>query len=166
LIGKWIQGWADRRQQKELHEYLRLIQNMDDDELGMTLALAIIQRHKLHDRFGWNLLDPSSVWLYDSGATLKLVNVINQMKTDGQQVAAGPLMIWAHTLRAMSPPSSPQLRNLGRGLWLELSRGFPHVPKQAEAWFLMSGYEANTDGYDRFPEGLAPTGRSTVLRHP
>jgi hypothetical protein len=35
-------------------------------------------------------------------------------------------MVWLHTLRCLT---TPELRDLGRQMWQELERGFPHTPE-------------------------------------
>jgi len=91
------------------------------------VACATDWRHKLHDE-GCDLLDPSICLAKDPMITFRLSNAIGKLQRSGNPQLAAGLMVWVHTLRAMT---RPELRTLGRAMWRELERGFPHVEEAA-----------------------------------
>ena len=74
-------------------------------------------------------------------------------KKKNNPIAASALMVWAHTARA---GIRLELRSLGRELWRELSRGFPHVDEAAASFKALSGRSLNIEGAKQFPKGLTP----------
>jgi hypothetical protein len=147
--------WATNSQAKDLEQFTARLSAMDSYEIGMIVAVATDRRHKLGELYGWDMLDPLSVEKLDPYAAVKLSRIIKQVQSDGHTIVAAGLMVWIHTLRA---GTSLDLRILGRRLWSQLSRGFPHAI-DAELSLdntRRDGIILNMQGYDQFPIGLTP----------
>lgn len=151
--------WADGRQQKEIGDYIRHLRSMDGDEIGWVMAIASHQRQKLETSRGWPLLYPAACWRLEPNIAIKLTQVTLEIQRQNSPQLAAGLMVWVHTIRVLSPTSSPELRQLGREMWGELSRGFKHVSSAADQIAAMTGNRPCIDGADNVPDGLAPTHR-------
>jgi len=111
----------------DLERFLVALKGMSDQELGMVVAMAAILRMELRPQglFPDEALDIASTLpkserkAVRSGMSGLALNL--QKKNDP---SAGAAMVWLHTLRALQ---FPELRLLGRQMWGELQRGFPHV---------------------------------------
>jgi len=144
-----VNNWASKRQRKDLEDFLLRLRAMDGEEIGHLVAVATHVRHKIEAK-GHSLLDPLSnePWI-----TAGLSKHTVQLQKEGDLVTAAGLMVWVHTLRA---GSHLEIRQLGRNMWRELERGFPHVEDAALGAVVTLGVELNTDGSDSIPLGLNP----------
>ena len=86
--------------------------------LNSVVTLATDRRHKLHDE-GWDLLDPSICLARDPMITFRLSSMIKQLQQSGNPQLAAGLMVWVHSLRALT---RPELRSLGRDMWRGIVR--------------------------------------------
>lgn len=144
--------WATGRQRKELTDFVQNLRAMDGTEIGMVLAMATAYRHDLARR-GVDLLQPAILLAADPGITFTLARTIQQHQKHGEMSLSAALMVWVHTLRATS---RLELRQLGRDMWRELERGFPHAIENSMSLMALTGQTANIEGYDQFPDGLTP----------
>lgn len=115
--------WAKDTQKKELTEFVDALSAMDADELGLPVAFAADFRIKLFAT-GVDLGDPLSVNSKFPELTSQLSREVLSLQRQERTVEAAPLIIWVHSLRALS---RPELRKLGRKMWGELQRGFRYV---------------------------------------
>jgi hypothetical protein len=151
LIQK-MDKWATNKQREEMVNFIALLRSMDGSELGHAVAIATHARHKL-ETTGHHPMDPIVYTSINPGFPLFLSRVTNEFKKKRQDQDAAAYMIWTHTARA---GVRLELRSLGRELWRELSRGFPHVEESAHSFFLLSGIRLNISFAQQFPSGLTP----------
>jgi hypothetical protein len=122
-------GAAQRSQEAEMLSFVKSLKGMTTDELATLLVAATCQRVKFPD-FGIRLTEaldgmaPSGYEAYP----LRIGSTLRQMQKDQDFAAAGAMMIWAHSMRAVV---SPALRIHGKEVWAELLRGIPRV---ADSW--------------------------------
>lgn len=111
----------------DLERFLVALKGMSDQELGAVAATAAILRMKLRQQnlFPDEALDIASA-LPESRQKAVRIGIYG-LARDFQKrndPSAGAAMVWLHTLRALQ---FSELRLLGRQMWCELQRGFPHV---------------------------------------
>ena len=152
MLRRMFDSWAGNKQVKELSSFVDNLRAADGSELGMVVACATNWRHEL-GQDGWDLLEPSLCLATDPMITFRLTKAIQKLQHDGRPELAVGLMVWVHTLRAST---RLQLRSLGRDMWRELSRGFPHVDEAAVGTFRIMGTAFDTRNSDQFPSGLTP----------
>lgn len=152
MLGRILDRWASGRQAKEIQFFLNGLRAADADEIGLIVASSADWRHKLIET-GFDPLLPAVCLAKDSTITFQISRTIELLQKAGQQHYCAGLMVWAHTLRAMT---RPELRLYGRQMWAELARGFPYAPASAFNAKMLFGMEFRLSGYDRFPDGLTP----------
>ena len=150
MLGRLFDSWAGKKQAKELKSFVENLRAADGSELGMVVACATNWRHELRQD-GWDLLAPSLCLATDPMITFRLIKAIQKLQHDDRPELAVGLMVWVHTLRALT---RLQLRSLGRDMWRELSRGFPHVDEAAVGAFAIMGTKFDTRNSDQFLSGL------------
>ncbi len=134
-------------------DFIRRTAVQDGQDLGFPLAMAFDFRNEMLKTSGLDLLQPSAVLMLEPLAVVQLVGAVKQNQASGNLMVAAPMIIWVHTLRAMT---SHELRPHGRALWRELARGFPHVDYGAATFYSMTGQRLDTTGKGQFPDGLTP----------
>lgn len=139
-------------QRKELEHFLEGLRGADSDDIGLIVACATDWRHRLAVG-GCDLRFPAVCLLSDSTITFKLVKQIQALQKQGLPHLAVGLMVWVHSLRAMT---RPELRRLGREMWKELSRGFDCAEEKAIGAASLIGVKYRTDDCDCIPDGLTP----------
>jgi hypothetical protein len=111
----------------DLERFLVALKGMSDQELGTVVAMAAILRMELRPQglFPDDALDIASTLPENDQKAVR--SAMSGLALDLQKrhhPSAGAAMVWLHTLRALQ---FPELRLLGRQMWVELKRGFPHV---------------------------------------
>lgn len=152
MFDRLVRNWAVRRQRAEMSQFADFLSAMDGKEIGMVVACATHVRHQLENE-GTMLLFPQLEIQKDPMVTARLSRMVEIMQKEKRPRDAAAVMVWVHTLRAMS---CLELRMLGRKIWKELSRGFPHVEWAADVVEEMVGKPCNVGGYEQFPGGLTP----------
>jgi hypothetical protein len=111
----------------DLERFLLALKGMSDEEIGTLVAMAAVLRMELREQ---NLFPDAALGV---GTPLPereqgtLQANLSRMVLDLQKnnsPNAGAAMVWLHSLRAFR---YPEVRLLGRQMWGELERGFPHV---------------------------------------
>ncbi|MFQ5764908.1 MAG: hypothetical protein ACE5GT_08270 [Rhodospirillales bacterium] len=133
LFGK-IRTQALSAGTKETETFVTGLKAMGDRELGALVAVATVIRVNMdthgviaEDVFGDGPL-PSAEIL---GRTQMHINkVARQFTKLGLPSDAAGAMVWSYTLRCLNVP---ELMPLGREMWAELRRGFPHVEEALKA---------------------------------
>lgn len=148
-----VLGWATRSQRAELAEFISRLHAMDGSEIGLIVACATNHRHVLATHNGWDLLNPATLEIADPMIALKLGDIVRSLQGKGRPELAAGTMVWLHTVRAAS---NLDLRQSGREMWRELSRGFDHAEEAAVDFATLTGHVFDTHGYDTFPAGLTP----------
>lgn len=155
-------GWLHRKavkaatakQAAELEEFLSLMREMNSDEIAAVVLMATQTRLLLETK-GYNLLEPTEAFRFDTNIAITLTKVVQGQQAQGDKAAAAATMVWLFTVRTAI---DLEIRSLGRQLWRELSRGFPQVHV---AYWALHGVLRNFDTrclseYDRIPAGLEP----------
>ena len=153
MLGRILDKWTTNKQRKEILEFIEGLSAMDGHELGLLVACANDTRLKILGRDGYNLGDPVGLIAREPFFTFHLVKQVHRMQRQGKTVESSQLMVWVHTLRASE---NIKIRNHGRAMWQQLSRGFPHVATAAQDFQQMTGVSLDTNGFDSFPLGLTP----------
>jgi len=146
-----IVKWTSDKQRAELEEFVALLRVMDGPEIGRAIALATHFRHFL-EADGHHPMDPIGYAATRPEFAVSLSRTANDLERRKKPEATA-FTIWMHTMRA---GARPELRDLGRDMWRELSRGFPHVQSAARTFRVQTGILLQTDDADRFPAGLIP----------
>lgn len=150
----WFSSFFRRRAlrdaKREMMAFVGRLAAMDDQDVGLLLAIATDQRHALK-REGWDLLHPSQS-LSANPRLLRDLELVISMHGKKSPSAALAAMIWVHTCRTVE---FPELSALARTMWARLAAGFPHTEVQAR-WAGVQGRQLDFSGYDTFPEGMAP----------
>jgi hypothetical protein len=111
----------------DLERFIVALKGMSAEELGTVVALAAILRMELRAQglFPDDALDIASQLPESEQKAVR--SGMSGLTLDFQKKnhpSAGAAMVWLHTLRALQ---FPELRLLGRQMWGQLQRGFPHV---------------------------------------
>ena len=111
----------------DLERFNVALKGMSDQELGTVVAMAAALRMELREAglfpdealgVGFPLPEDKQDFIRRNIGGL----VLDWQKKNHPNTAAA--MVWAHTLRAYH---FPEVRLLGRQMWGELERGFPHA---------------------------------------
>lgn len=131
-MGGWLsglmQGRAEEAAAKEVRRFVDGLARMPERDLGVVVGIAAVVRVNMETH---GIL-PEGLFQSDSlpparelGLLQWRINGVARDFTKARQAAdATGAMIWSYSLRCLN---LPQLRPLGRTLWGELQRGFPHV---------------------------------------
>ncbi|MGY4751421.1 hypothetical protein ACVNHC_16320 [Pannonibacter sp. Q-1] len=155
MVFGWLKGAAERKfadmQRAELQHFIDMLAGVDDDQLGLIVAVATNFRHSVGGTV--DLLDPINT--VDVNIPLQFVRHYQNLQKKGLQVLAPGVAVWLHTTRAVHSPSN---RELVRQMWGILKRGFPHVEEAAIGFSSMTGESLDYSGYDQIPTGFEPRG--------
>ena len=142
------------QQRKQLTDFITLLRNADDEEVGLALAASVSFAHYFAVDTSIDLFEPSTALLLQPDLSFQFARQIEEAQAAGNMVAASQRMVWAHTLRACN---NGQLRGHGRELWGELmTRGLPHAEACAESIELFTGRPARLGRLGEVPAGLTP----------
>ncbi|MGV7219588.1 hypothetical protein [Bradyrhizobium sp. UFLA05-112] len=97
------------------------------------------------------MLQPGAVLAQHPELTFNFSRTVQKLQGSGDFAAAAGLIVWVHSLRAMT---DPLLREDGRAMWRELARGFPHVMRTTAELEAATGKRVKIEGWQTFPEGL------------
>jgi hypothetical protein len=145
-------SWGIRRQRKELQSFIDNLSALDGQDVGFLVALATNTRIKLEGA-GYRLLDPIADYPSDPAVPLRLNRMVRELQKNGMMPEAAAMMVWLHTMRA---GARIELRQLGRDMWAQLQRGFPHVITSSIGVRSADGSPLDIHGYNSFPAGLTP----------
>lgn len=114
----------------EMTRYINYLRGGDDDDVSMILLFATLARENLlpqnyeeqclSSRLGGGPPDPDTALQFQG----ELLRTYKQLQRANDLEMASALAVWVHTNRAFC---YPEVRYLGRELWAQLSRGFPHL---------------------------------------
>lgn len=130
MLIRWLkrrlQLAAIRGGRADLDRFLASLRGMADDEIASLVAMAAISRivMRRHNHLpDWSLaIVPAHRQPEQARIQWKVSGAIRDMQSQGMTPEAAAAMVWLHSLRALT---TPELRFLGREMWLELQRGFP-----------------------------------------
>ncbi|MEC7472908.1 MAG: hypothetical protein VX946_06065 [Pseudomonadota bacterium] len=145
-------SWAIRRQRKELESFIERLRSLDGADIGFLLAVATDIRAKL-EKSGFRMMDPIVDFHCDPLLPTKLNSIVRDFQKRKMMAEAAGAMVWLHTARA---GARIELRQLGRDMWKQLQRGFPHVIASSVGARSIDGFALELHGFDAFPAGLTP----------
>jgi hypothetical protein len=165
LFGNWLRRRIElagvQSGTQDLERFVASLHGMSDTELATLVVIATAVRVSLRmngqapdEAYGLTNFPPKEqaiVQLFVSG-------LVKKFQTSGRQAYAAGAMVWLHTLRA---GSTPELRLLGRRMWGELTRGFPHVSEAIEDMGTVTGDALPPEVASEsnfIPPGLEPLG--------
>jgi hypothetical protein len=129
MVAVMLSIWFRRRDQlapvdgvrEDLERFVDSLRGMSDDEVGAVVAFAAIARVALRRAgvFPDELLQITSA-KKQANAQLAVARVVRRYRAERRFAEATGVMVWLHTLRALS---TPQVRHLGREMWRQLQRG-------------------------------------------
>lgn len=132
-------GWLKRRAElaslraatEDLDRFLAGLQGATSEELGVLVAIATFLRANLRKE---GILPDSVLGIglpatpdEEITAVMQLPRLIKLFQKEGQSSDAAGAMVWLHSVRVIA--LYPELRNKGREMWRELSRGFGQAPQ-------------------------------------
>ena len=151
---RWLFNFFDRRvtaqNRNELEGFISMLSSMTDAEMAELVAFATHLRHGF-EQAGNNVLDPFTLWIKKPQALPEIIRLIQDFQSKNNHAAAGALMVWGHSIRAVSQSG---LLPLGQQMWLQLSRGFGGVAAAKDNLQKRSGLEINVSDATQIPLSL------------
>jgi len=151
---RWMFNILDKRvaanDRKELVEFLELISSASNSEVAEIVVYATHIRHMLEES-GNYVLDPFTLFLEKPAVLSMLIKAIQFYQSENNHNAAVSFMIWFHSIRAVS---RNELRPLGQELWIQLSRGFPHITQARKEICQITGLQIDISDATKIPLGL------------
>jgi len=134
-----MQGWAQKRYRKEAVRLLDHLKTLDDESIGLVLAIATHHRNALLET-GIDLRNLTALAEIQPMYQHELAKAVNVLTRNKRQHDSLGLQIWVHSLRCVADRG---LYGLGVELWRELKRGQPHVAKARKLVTKETGFELN-----------------------
>lgn len=138
---------------KEITDYLEILKGMSSEELGLAVLSALTFRKNFLRKNNVDLMDPLLVLNQNPDIVINLCQAYEKVIEDNKPYLGVPLAIWIHTLRSIE---NPIIRSIGRQVWNELSRGFPHCRSKRESYNTIYGNKSSMELVGKFPKGLEP----------
>ena len=148
--------------EEEIQQFIDGLRSMSNEDIGIILAVATVVRVNLEDQkhlpmgiYGNSQLPPPQVLM---NKMMDMAKVARHFDRLGQTTDAVATVVVLNTLRCLN---AGELRKLGRGIWIELVRGIPHVEKA-----LLEGEQNKGEPFPKrvwseytvIPAGLEPEG--------
>ena len=111
----------------DLERFLASLKALSDQELGTVVAMAAIIRVELREK---NRFPDAALGIgvplpdVERDDLRRNLSGLVQSFQQREHPSTSGAMVWLHSLRAFH---FPEVRMLGRQMWAELERGFPHV---------------------------------------
>jgi hypothetical protein len=133
VVAVMLSIWFRRRDQlapvegarEDLERFVDSLRGMSDKEVGGVVAFAAIARVALRKSglLPDELLQITSA-KKQANAQLAVAQVVSRYRAERRFAEATGVMVWLHTLRALS---TPKVRHLGLEMWRQLQRGPLHA---------------------------------------
>lgn len=151
MFGKMTRGWARKRYVKEAKELVDHLQELDDESIGLVLAIAVHHRNILISegaamRDLTQLVKDAPMYQHD---VAKAVGILARKKRLHDALG---LQVWVHSLRAVADSS---LYTQAVQVWRELKRGQPHVAKARKLVKKETGFELDISMANEMPSEFA-----------
>ncbi|MEI7605804.1 MAG: hypothetical protein WCJ64_00325 [Rhodospirillaceae bacterium] len=136
--------------------YLQFLRTAPSEDIGAILAVATGQRKFLEARYGVSLLDPGSIQKDSKIICRDMRFFAANLSDDSNAGAEIGIWLWIFTLESSQ---DLEMRPMGRAIWREIQRGFPHVLIKAQEMDLLSGRvllqnSVAIGDYNVIPKGL------------
>jgi hypothetical protein len=149
-----VRNAAVSAQGRELQSFIDMLTSLDGYDIGMTVAMISYARHVLEKTYKVDLLDPVTAIAARPNMIIEVGSLVADLQKSNKPAVAAGFIVWVHTLRAAH---SLELRQLGRDLWGQLQRGFPHVQACLETLPLLIGDVPMPENVATIPIGFSPT---------
>ncbi|MEX0694885.1 MAG: hypothetical protein WD075_10600 [Rhodospirillales bacterium] len=134
-----MRGWAQKRYRKEALQMLEHIRKLDNDAMGLVLAIAAHHRNALM-REGVDLRHLTALSREAPMCQHELAQAVNVLAKKKRQHDALGLQVWVHSLRGVV---HADVYGVGLDIWRELKRGLPHVAKARTLVRKETGFDLN-----------------------
>lgn len=145
---------------REVDRFVRGLRAMDAQDMGAMVAIATAIRvnFETHGVIPEGVFEDGHLPSVETLGVLqmKINKVSRQFKKLGLPSDSAGAMVWSYSLRCLNVP---ELRPLGREMWAEMKRGFPHVKDALEEGEGRKGEpfpERVWQGWNMIPLGLEP----------
>lgn len=167
-----LSEWLRRRFERDaitsgrvgLERFVASLRAQSENEIAMIVVVAAAIRVRLRDagHLPDDVLHATSSHEYEQATVQQRVSrLVRKFQTDSEYIDAAGAMVWVHTLRSLT---IPELRDLGRQMWQQLERGFPHTPDalaRIEAVTRRASPSGTLPACQFIPEDLDPHGLRT-----
>jgi hypothetical protein len=154
MILQWFKKLAREKFIKtmrgEADSWITSLRSLDAEEIAGVLAIALTQAAFLRAQLKAEPYEPQLTVIQHPNICITLNSAIRHLQKEGMPQPAAGMFVWLFTFRAAM---FVELRDTGRQLWKELSRGEPHVPTAA-AQFAAVGFDVSIEDWGRVPTGM------------
>lgn len=140
-------------QEREMSDWIRKLQAQDGEEVAAIVAMAMHYRNSMLFDLKIDLMYPFVAIQNERMLGVRLNQHLQEVQREKMFSLASGIIVWLFTIRAAQEPG---LRLLGRELWRQLARGFPHVVQAASSLKQVSGIALDVRDAGRFPDGFTP----------
>jgi hypothetical protein len=131
MLSEWLRQRfehdASRSGRVALERFVASLRAQPENEIALVVVVAAAIRVRLRDagHLPDDVLQASSSHEYEQATVQQRVaRLVRKYQTNSEHIDAAGAMVWVHTLRSLT---IPELRDLGRQMWQQLERGFPHT---------------------------------------
>lgn len=150
----------------EIEEYIAELASVDDNQRGGIGVVAAVIRTNMEDDgvIPPGFFDIDAIGRHDPDKTFqwKLYKAVFEFRKAGRWMDVSGTMVWLYTVQCLH---EPELRPLGRALWREIARGFPHMDTALKVLALRTGkpVEERIEAIcTEIPHGLEPCGEEEI----
>lgn len=132
MIGNWLKRKAQLKENKlaeeDIMRVISILKGMSNYEMGSLAATATMLRIQLRkngivpDKL-FDISEPEKSFEFGQALTA-LGELIKKYQSSGEEGISAGIMVWHQSLRAIG---MPEIRYLGKMMWKEIKRGFPHA---------------------------------------
>ncbi len=151
LVQSMMGGWASRRYRKEAEKHLAHLRNLDNDSMGLVLAIATHQRNALVNE-GTEMRDLTALVRAQPMYQHDVAKAVNALIKAKRPHDALGMQVWMHSLRAIADPN---LMPIAAAIWRELARGKRHVAKARALVKSETGFELDINMAQEIPPEFA-----------
>lgn len=153
-FGNLTRGWARKRYRKEAGRLIAHLRSLDDESIGLVLAIAAHHRNALLET-GIDLRDLTALARAQPMYQHELAKAVNVLARNKRQHDSLGLQIWVHSLRCTA---DRELHDLGVQLWRDMKRGQPHVAKARKLVKKETGFDLDIRMANEIPSEFSETG--------
>lgn len=154
-LQRLIQRRATKAAEREIEQFLQILDGFDDHELALVAAQAADVCGHLYAR-GIEVRSPQLASLEWPTLLRDLTSGAIEMRERGEPFRVPGVMVWVHTMRA---EQRPEIRRRAKEMWALVERGFEGADRAAFEFETSTGYRLQPDGFLFVPEGYRLAGR-------
>ena len=151
LVQSMMGGWASRRYRKEAEKHLAHLRQLDNESIGLVLAIVAHQRNALINE-GADMRDLTALVQAEPMYQHSVANAVNALIKSKRPHDALGMQVWMHSLRAIADPN---LMPFAISIWRELARGKRHVAKARTLVKSETGFELDINMAQEIPPEFA-----------